>query len=50
MESEVIKIENLEMTEEISEIKTKMKEMKREKRRNNIVVQGIEIHTDNQEK
>jgi hypothetical protein len=47
-ENEKIKRENMELKQKIEEVEKKMDRMEKEKRRNNIIVQGIEMKTQDQ--
>lgn len=49
IENDQIRNENKEIRKEIKEIKTKMDKMEKEKRKNNIVIHGIEINSEKQE-
>jgi chromosome segregation ATPase len=47
-ENEKIKRENMELKQKIEEVEKKMDRMEKEKRRNNIIVQGVEMKTQDQ--
>jgi predicted nucleic acid-binding Zn-ribbon protein len=47
-ENEKIKRENMELKQKIEEVEKKMDRMEKEKRRSNIIVQGIEMKTQDQ--